>query len=89
MGTLSMEQVAKFIAADNMRDLVAKLVYLQSEEGLSESYLENAKDRALELLFGNSPKKYSSLRPSLFILVAVFGVNFILPYIIKVYFYFT
>ncbi|KGG50809.1 hypothetical protein DI09_54p10 [Mitosporidium daphniae] len=48
----SLEQVSKFIASDNMKDIIPKLVFLQKHKSLSEEFIENAKNLALKSLTG-------------------------------------
>lgn len=78
---LDINQVARFIAANNMKDIIAKLIFLQTKHALSESFIEEAKDIALASLTGAEMRRYSKfsiLRPSMYILMGVFGINLLL-----------
>lgn len=77
----SLEQVSKFIASDNMKDIIPKLVFLQKHKSLSEEFIENAKNLALKSLTGvSNPSsfKFAGIRSSLLILVSVFGSNMLI-----------
>ena len=73
--TTLLDQAARFLAADGLKDIVAKIIFLQ-QKGLSEGQIETVKDMALKLLSNPTQTVSFAFRMMLPMIFAVFVVQF-------------